>query len=53
MLQQELKCFKEKIKIKKIQKNSNPPSSPDGAVVHDSSSVGARGLERDKATSHL
>jgi hypothetical protein len=34
-----------------ISKKIQSPPSPDGTVVHDGSSVGAGGLEHDRATS--
>jgi hypothetical protein len=54
MLQQGLKCFKQKIRINKNLVGSSvafqSPRPHGGAVVHDDSSVGAGGLERDRAT---
>jgi hypothetical protein len=46
-----LKCFKKN--KKKIQKNFNPPPSPDRAVVHDGSSMGAGGLECNRAINQI
>jgi hypothetical protein len=56
MLQQGLKYFKQKIKINKNLVGGfvafQSPRPHGGAVVHDGSSVGAGGLQRDRATSH-
>jgi hypothetical protein len=45
-----------KKKFKKIKKNLETlqsPPFPDGAVVHDGSSVGVGGLERNRATNQI